>query len=217
MATRNSARRRQRSVRVTVSVILLAVATAAVVLALPTQSPLLLSISSVVAIVLAWAALRIMWTEVLQTRREHHRDRAEQAATYQSLFAERAADHAEFTTAMTERLAAANLTQRELEGALIASQREYAETVVRAESAETALVEAIGRVAELSEELATVSEELASVSEELASQQAEEEEALAALEDEEPSVEQLVAWAERTRARHEATHRAESLADTQTA
>ena len=66
---------------------------------------------------LAWAALRIMWTEVLQTRREHQRDRAEQAATYKSLFAERAADHAEFTTAMTERLAAANLTQRELDPA----------------------------------------------------------------------------------------------------
>lgn len=203
MASRTSARRRQRSVRVTVSVVLLAVATAAVVLTLPTQSPLLLSISSVVAIVLAWAALRIMWTEVLQTRREHQRDRAEQAATYQSLFAERAADHAEFTTAMTERLAAANLTQRELEGALIASQRQYAETLVRAESAETALMDAIVRVAELSEELA--------------SQQAEEEEALAALEVEEPSVEQLVAWAERTRARHEATHRADSPADTQTA
>lgn len=210
MATRNPARRRQRSVRVTVSVILLAVATAAVVLTLPTQSPLLLSISSVLAILLAWAALRIMWTEVLQTRREHHRDRAEQAATYQSLFAERAADHAEFTTAMTERLAAANMTQRELEGALIDSQRQYAETLVRAESAETALIEAIGRVAELSEELATVSEELAS-------QQAAEEEALAALEDEDPSVEQLVAWAERTRARHEATHRADHAADTQTA
>lgn len=204
MATRTPARRRQRSVRVTVSVILLAVATAAVVLTLPTQSPLLLSISSVVAILLAWAALRIMWTEVLQTRREHQRDRAEQAATYKSLFAERAADHAEFTTAMTERLAAANLTQRELEGALIAAQKSYAETLLRAESAENALGDAMVRILDLQDELE--------------SQHAEEQEALAALEEEDPaSVQQLVAWAERTRARHTADHRADSPSDTQTA
>lgn len=182
------ARRRQRSVRVTVAVALLGAATALVLLTIPSQSPVLLSISSVVAMALAWAALRIMWTEVLQTRREHALDRAAQAATYKSLFAERAADHAEFTSAMTDRLAAANITQRELEGELVAAQRRQAETLMRAETAETALVEAIGRIAELQEELATLQEA--------------EEEALAVIAEETPSVEQLVAWAEKTRARH---------------
>src|SRR5690242_6767260 len=102
-ATRTSARRRQRSVRVTVAVALLGVATLAVLLALPTQSAAVLSVAAVSAVVLGWAALRIVWTEVLQSRRENATDRAAAANAYRSLFSERAAEHAEFTTAMTER------------------------------------------------------------------------------------------------------------------
>ena len=74
---------------------------------LPSQSPLWLSLASVTAIVLSWAALRIMWTEVLQSRRENSADRAAAATAYRELFSVRAAEHAEFTTAMTERLAEA--------------------------------------------------------------------------------------------------------------
>ncbi len=114
--TRNSVRRRQRSVRVTVAVALLATATLAVLVALPTQSALWLSIGSVLALALSWAALRMMWTEVLQSRRENAADRAAAAAAYVELFSVRAAEHAEFTTAMTERLAEAHLARRELEG-----------------------------------------------------------------------------------------------------
>ena len=61
------------------------------------------------AIVLSWAALRIMWTEVLQSRRENAADRAAAATAYRDLFSVRAAEHAEFTDAMTERLAEAHL------------------------------------------------------------------------------------------------------------
>jgi hypothetical protein len=56
--------------------VLLSVATAGVLLALPTQEPVLLSASSVLALSLGWASLRIMWTEVLQSRRENAADRA---------------------------------------------------------------------------------------------------------------------------------------------
>ena len=115
-ASRTPMRRRQRSVRVTVSVALLSVATVAVLASLPTQSALWLSLASVTALVLSWAALRIMWTEVLQSRRENAADRAAAATAYRNLFSVRAAEHAEFTTAMTERLAEAHLSQRELEG-----------------------------------------------------------------------------------------------------
>jgi hypothetical protein len=115
-APRSSLRRRQRSVRVTVSVALLSTATVAVLASLPAQSPLWLSLASVAALALAWAALRIMWTEVLQSRRENAADRAAAAAAYRTLFGVRAAEHAEFTTAMTERLAEAHISQRELEG-----------------------------------------------------------------------------------------------------
>ena len=146
---RSSARRRQRSVRVTVAVSLLAVASVAVLAALPTQSPALLSVAAVSAVVLGWAAVRIVWTEVLQSRRENAADRAATASAYRSLFSERAAEHAEFTTAMTERLAESNLTLHEYQGAMVQAQRETAEALVRAESAESARAAALLRVTEL--------------------------------------------------------------------
>jgi hypothetical protein len=146
---RSSARRRQRSVRVTVAVSLLAVATVAVLAALPTQSPALLSTAAVTALVLGWASLRIVWTEVLQSRREIASDRAATATAYKSLFSERAAEHAEFTTAMTERLAEANQTLHEYEAALAQSHWQTAEALNRAELAESAHAAALVRVAEL--------------------------------------------------------------------
>ena len=84
-------RRRQRSVRVTVAVALLSAATAAVVLALPTQSAGWLSFSSVLALACGFAASRIIYSELLQSRREAATDRAAQAQTYRSMFSERAA------------------------------------------------------------------------------------------------------------------------------
>jgi len=81
-------------VRVTVAVVLLSVATVGVLLALPSQSPVLLSVAAVGGMVLSWAALRIMWSEVLQSRRENAADRAATASAYKSLFSQRAADHA---------------------------------------------------------------------------------------------------------------------------
>lgn len=124
-------------------------ATVAVLLSLPTQSPALLSVSAVTALVLGWAALRIVWTEVLQSRREHATDRAATATAYKSLFSERAAEHAEFTSAMTERLAESNQSMHELRAALVLAQKQHAMVVTRAESAESAHASALVRVAEL--------------------------------------------------------------------
>ncbi|MCW2754414.1 MAG: hypothetical protein JWQ32_1825 [Marmoricola sp.] len=153
-STRSSARltthrRRQRSVRVTVSVSLLAVASLAVLATLPTQSPALLSAGAVTAVLLGWAALRICWTEVLQSRRENATDRAATASAYRSLFSERAAEHAEFTTAMTERLAESNLSMRELQGALVQSREEASVMTARAEASQSLHAAALVRVAEL--------------------------------------------------------------------
>jgi len=193
-ASRTPARRRQRSVRLTVATVLLSVATVGVVLALPTQSPVLLSASSVLALALGWAALRIMWTEVLQSRRENAADRAAAATAYKSLFSLRAAEHAEFTTAMTERLAESNLSVRELQGELVLAQRQAADAVVRAESAERSLEDVRGRVGELEQSIEMLRAERA----------AEEADALAAWEAEggpelgaQPargSVDELVTW-----------------------
>ncbi len=136
------------------AVALLCLATAAVLAALPTQSPLLLSISSVVALVLGWASARMMWTEVLQSRREQATDRAAAASAYKSLFAQRAAEHAEFTVAMTERLAAAHLQSRELEGAVVATERRATDAESRLARDSRRLVETQERVHELEQQLA---------------------------------------------------------------
>jgi hypothetical protein len=188
-ASRTPARRRQRSVRVTVAVVLLSVATFGVLLALPTQSAPLLSASAVAALVLGWASLRIMWVEVLQSRRENAADRAAAANAYKSLFSLRAAEHAEFTTAMTERLAESNLSVRELQGELVQAQREVADATVRAESAEMSLDGARQRVGELEESIEVLRAERA----------AEEADALASWEAEggetaRGSVDELVTW-----------------------
>ncbi len=148
-ASRTSVRRRQRSVRVTVSVALLSVAAVAVLASLPAQSPLWLSLASVTGLALSGIALRIMWTEVLQSRRENAADRAAAAAAYRTLFSVRAAEHAEFTTAMTERLAESHLSQRELEG--LVTQHE-----ARARRAESRLVEAQAQVQSLEETVAAL-------------------------------------------------------------
>jgi DNA repair exonuclease SbcCD ATPase subunit len=169
--------------------VLLSVATVGVLLALPTQEPVLLSASSVLALALGWASLRIMWTEVLQSRRENAADRAATATAYKSLFSLRAAEHAEFTTAMTERLAESNLSVHELQGALVQAQRQAADAVVRAEAAERSLEEARDRVGELQQSIEVLRAE----------REAEEADALAAWEAEggDPaagSVEELVTW-----------------------
>jgi chromosome segregation ATPase len=187
--SRTPARRRQRSVRVTVAVVLLSVATVGVLLAVPTQSAPLLSASAIGTLLLGWASLRIMWTEVLQSRRENAADRAAAASAYKSLFSLRAAEHAEFTTAMTERLAESNLSVHELQGAVVQAQRQIADATVRAESAEKSLDSARRRVGELEESIEVLRAE----------RDAEEADALASWEAEggDPargSVDELVTW-----------------------
>lgn len=153
MATRTSARRRQRSVRVTVAIALMVVATVIVVAALPTRSAGWMSVASVVGIVCAWAALRMMWTEVLQSRRENARDRASTAAAYKDLFSQRASEHAEFTTAMTERLADSQKVMHEIEGELIAQQRRAVTAESRLGDSNRRLDQARAQVGQLESEL----------------------------------------------------------------
>ena len=153
-------RRRQRSVRVTIAVALLSAASAAVVASLPTRSVLWLGLASVTALALSWAGLRLMWTEVLQSRRENAADRA--------------AEHAEFTTAMTDRLAQAHISQRELEGLIVQHE-------TRAQRAESKLAAEIGAHAETQGRVRQL------------------EEAMAAMHADDGSVVDLVTWDEQTK------------------
>lgn len=129
-------RRRQRSVRVTVAVLLLSLATLAVLVALPGQSPLWLSVAAVFALVCGWAAARITYSELAQSRREAAADRAAQAQAYRTMFSQRASEHAEFTSAMTDRLVRRDREVAELETAVVAAEQRamQAETRVQRES-----------------------------------------------------------------------------------
>ena len=153
MAISSPNRRRQRSVRVTVAVTLLSVATAAVVLALPTQSPAWLSVSSVFALVCGFAASRIIYNELLQSRREAATDRASQAQAYRSMFAERAAEHAEFTTAMTDRLVSRDRSIKELEGTIVLAEKRAMEAETRVKREARRANDAMELVASLQEQL----------------------------------------------------------------
>ena len=146
-------RRRQRSVRVTVAAALLSLATLAVVLALPTQSAGWLSVSSVVALVCGFAAARIVYNELVQSRREAATDRAAQAQAYRSMFSERAEEHAEFTTAMTERLANRERAVRELEGTIVLAEQRALEAEARVRREARRANEAAEHVAELQQAL----------------------------------------------------------------
>ena len=175
-------RRRQRSVRVTVAVALLSAATAAVVAALPTQSALWLSIASVLALACGWAAARIIYTELLQSRRDNATDRAAQAQAYKSLFSERASEHAEFTSAMTDRIAAREKELAQLQEDLVATQR-------RAGEAEARVQREARRANDASAEVASLKERI----EELEIRKAEEADELATWEGFETAVD-LMAW-----------------------
>jgi hypothetical protein len=150
---RTPARRRQRSVRVTVAVALLGLATLVVVLALPTQSPLWLSFSSVFALLCGATASRIVYSELLQSRKEAAADRAAQAQAYRTMFQERAAEHAEFTTTMTERLAARDKSIEELESTIVLAE-------ARAIEAETRLKREARRANDAQELVAQLQEQL---------------------------------------------------------
>jgi hypothetical protein len=198
--TRTASRRRQRSVRVTVAVGLLALATVVVALALPTQSPLWLSFSSVFALLCGATSSRIVYTELLQSRQEAARDRAGQAQAYKSMFTERAAEHAEFTSAMTDRLAARDKTVKELEGTIVLAE-------ARAIEAETRVKREARRANEAQELVAKLQEQLEQL-EQLEQRKAEEADELATWEGwdsmEAETVVDLLAWEEKAQVGAEA-------------
>ena len=124
---RSAARRRQRSTRLTVAVVLLAVATLLVGWALVAGIGWLTSLVAVAALLLGAAATRITHTEVMQARRDAARDRAEQAAEYAALTAERTAENAAFAADMRRKIADREEAIDGLELALSKAQRHAAD------------------------------------------------------------------------------------------
>lgn len=148
-APARSGRRRQRSVRITVAVSVLGVATAAVLLTLPTQSPVWLSVAALLALACGWTSARIVYSELLQSRREAAADRAAQAQAYRTMFTERASEHAEFTTSMTDRLVRRDRENEELTSALVAAKARAAAAETRVQREARRANDALDRVQEL--------------------------------------------------------------------
>ena len=120
------ARRRQRSVRLTIAVALTAIAALLVLGALLSGSWLLLALAAVLAVALGAAATRITHSELMATRREAARDRAEQAQAYRDLTVARTAEHKSFADTMRTRIDAQETCIHELEQELDVLRAELA-------------------------------------------------------------------------------------------
>jgi len=188
MASPRSNRRRQRSTRLTVAVALLVLAAVAVVGAVVSGSWLLVTLAAAVGVLLGAAATKITHNELVTTRRDAARDRAEQAQAYRRLTDERTAENAAFATSMQDKLSQQVAVVGELEEALTAAQQRAAEATrkLNAEArradaaerqgredeerlggrlaeAEERVAEAVVRVLELEQELDVVRAELVTV------------------------------------------------------
>jgi endonuclease/exonuclease/phosphatase (EEP) superfamily protein YafD len=126
MASPN-ARRRQRSTRLTVAVVLLVVAAALVAVAFVGSAAWFQLLAAVAAVVLGAAATRITHSELVQTRRDAARDRAEQAQAYRVITEQRTAENAAFAADMSARIAEREDAITDLESALSAAQKSAAD------------------------------------------------------------------------------------------
>jgi len=175
------ARRRQRSTRLTVAVVLIVISALVVLGAVLSGSWLLVTLAAVLSVVLGAAATRITHSELMATRREAARDRTQQAQAYRDLTVARTAEHAEFTATMQSRIESHEHAISELEEALTSAQKRAAEATRKMnaearradvaeregreksellEDAEQRAAEAIVRVAELEQELDVLKAEL---------------------------------------------------------
>jgi hypothetical protein len=131
-----SNRRRQRSVRITVAVLLLVVAGLVVLAALLLAELVVVALAAVVAFLAGVCAVRLVLDELVRSRRDAAEDRVSQARAYQTMDARRADEHATFATMMKSSLDEANDTVGELNGTLRLAERrvELAEQRARHES-----------------------------------------------------------------------------------
>ncbi|MBA3783299.1 MAG: hypothetical protein H0X12_15790 [Nocardioides sp.] len=137
--------------------------------------------SAIGAIVLGAAATRITHSELMQTRRDAARDRAEQAQAYRAITEQRVAENAAFAADMSARITEREATISDLEGALDTAQKHSAEVTRKfnaearraelaenrgtelsssLEASESRAAEAIVRVAELEGEIDALRAEL---------------------------------------------------------
>src|SRR4051812_32905723 len=149
MPRRFAARRRPRSVRALVSVVLVAVAGALVFLGLVAGSTPILALSAALSVGAGAAAVRMLLDELRDGRHQHSRDRAVQARRFTGLLADGSAQHVQFIGLMTEQVASRERDVRELEAALRLSERRAVDAEGRARRQAERVATSAQRIAEL--------------------------------------------------------------------
>lgn len=130
-------RRRQRAPRLIAAAALVITAAVVVIGAVLSASVTLVSVAAVLAVVLAALAVQITYQELVVARREAAADRARQAKGYRTLAEQRSEEQREFVAAMESRLGRADEAVTQLESAVVASQSRAADSLRRADLAET--------------------------------------------------------------------------------
>jgi chromosome segregation ATPase len=122
-----SSRRRQRSTRVVVAVLLLLVAALAVAGAAVSGTWFAVTVAGALAVLLGAAATKITHSELMASRVDAARDRAEQAQAFRELDTRRAAEGVEFAADMQGRIAKRDALVSRLERRLADTAEELAE------------------------------------------------------------------------------------------
>ena len=154
-------RRRQRSVRVTLAVALLAVATVLVLTAFLVGGVLWLGAAALVAWGAGVCASRIISNELAESRRENSRDRAEAAQAYNELAEERAAEHERFTATMRQKVEDHSTTITRLKANLRLAEKRAELAEQTADRNKVAVTKAHKEIAELKSRIAELEGEAA--------------------------------------------------------
>jgi signal transduction histidine kinase len=126
-------RRVQRSVRITVAVGLVVCSAVLVAVAAIASDPTSLLLVAAGSVGLGIAAVRVMYAEVVQTRREAARGRAEQARAFGAVLSSTYADHARFTALIVSRLSARTRRISELNGTIRLADKRADQAEARAD------------------------------------------------------------------------------------
>ncbi|WP_370616503.1 hypothetical protein [Mumia sp. Pv 4-285] len=111
-------RRRQRSTRILAASLLLAASAVFVAVAVVAASQGVLIAAAITAVVAGAASARIVADEVMTTRREWYKDRAEQAQAYRDMTVDRTRENMQFVEAVNETLSITTKRIGELNGTL---------------------------------------------------------------------------------------------------
>ena len=130
----SGSRKIQRSVRVTVAATVVVLAVCGVAAALLTSTGI--SVAAGAAALIGIVATRMMYTEIIQTRREHALDRAAQSKSFAEALAFKQSEHTAYVIGMSSRLTERDLTISQLHGTirLAEARADDAEDRVRRES-----------------------------------------------------------------------------------